>query len=95
MSGSHRVEDNKVAYTHDGLGFSADIQFPTDGARRLQTIKLMLLFCFSDNTGVLWATTWEFPVGFRGPFSHQHSSFLVELLELRNTVVELLQLRKK
>jgi hypothetical protein len=26
MSGSHRVEDNKVAYTHDGLGFSADIQ---------------------------------------------------------------------
>ena len=26
MSGSHRVEDNKVAYAHDGLGFSADVQ---------------------------------------------------------------------
>jgi hypothetical protein len=28
MSGPHRVEDNKVAYTHGGLGFSADAQQP-------------------------------------------------------------------
>ena len=33
MSGSHRVEYNKVAYTHDGLGFSADIQEGREGGR--------------------------------------------------------------
>jgi hypothetical protein len=31
MSGPYRVEDNKVAYTHDGLGFSADIQVTAPG----------------------------------------------------------------